>query len=317
MRDQFGRKIDYLRLSVTNLCNLRCIYCMPVSSVEKCGHAEMLSVEEIREIVRAAAACGIRKVRITGGEPLVRRDVLDICREVAAVPGIETVCMTTNGVLLPQFAAQLKQAGVSRLNISIDALDPRRYAALTRGGNLQTSLAGIKAAVQAGFTGIKINAVLLGGKQGNADEIEPLVRLTLDNDFSVRFIELMRMGECASWPTSCFLPNDTVLHRLPELEPAGTDGVARLYRLPSARGTVGLISPVSQHFCPTCSRIRITADGKLKPCLHSAEEIDLRGQSGSALETLIWGGIWRKPARHELSPDKSSRSMRAMNEIGG
>lgn len=313
MKDHFNREISYLRISVTDLCNLRCIYCMPSQGVRKLRHEDILSVEEIQEIVRACAACGITKVRVTGGEPLVRRGIVDICRRVAQTPGIEEVVMTTNGVLLKQYANQLKAAGLSRLNISLDTLKPEKYEQISRFGRLEDALEGIAAARAAGFGRMKINCVLMGGI--NDDEIGDFVGLTREEDFAVRFIELMPIGECADWDKGRFIPGDTVLKAVPELEPCGTEGVARLYRVPGWKGSVGLISPVTAHFCPSCNRIRVTTDGKLKPCLHSDQEISLKGLQGEALEEVIRGAICLKPLRHHL--DRGTETKRTMNAIGG
>lgn len=314
MKDMFGREITYLRLSVTDLCNLRCVYCMPAEGVAKCSHDDILSVEEIEEIVAAFAACGIQKVRVTGGEPLVRRGIVEICRRIAAVPGVGELCMTTNGILLPRFAGELKAAGVSRLNISLDTLDPQRYHEITRGGSLEDALAGIDAAMAAGLTRIKVNTVLMGGV--NDTEIARLLALTRTHGINLRFIEVMPIGECRAWSAERFISNSTVLEVAPELEPVGSDGVSTLYRLPGATGTVGLISPISSHFCPSCNRVRVTADGKLKACLHSAGEVNLRGAHGAELEALIRAAIEGKPLRHHLAGGASD-SVRNMNAIGG
>jgi len=313
MKDNFERDIYYLRISVTDLCNLRCAYCMPEEGVHKLRHEDILSVEEIEEIVKAAAECGIRKVRVTGGEPLVRRGIVEICRRVAAVPGIEELCLTTNGTLLTRYAADLMAAGVRRLNISLDTLDPARYSEITRGGKLEDALSGIEAARSAGFSKIKINTVLIGG--GNDEEIRRFVELTRQS-VSVRFIELMPVGECADWSGKRFVPNTAVLDAVPELAEAGTDGVSRIYRLPDSLGTVGLISPISSHFCQECNRIRVTPDGKLKPCLHSPDEIALRGLHGEALVETMRNAIYGKPRKHHLESEKSG-SLRNMNAIGG
>lgn len=313
MRDSLGRTVDYLRLSVTDLCNYRCRYCMPAEGVRKRPHSEILSVEECVEVVRAAAACGIQKVRLTGGEPLVRRGILEICRGIAAIPEITELCLTTNGSLLADLARPLREAGVARLNISIDTLRPDRFAAMTRTGALSQVLEGIAAAEAAGFTGLKLNAVLIGGF--NDDELGDFLALTLDHPWEVRFIELMPMGPCAGW-AGRFLSGDEVLRRFPALEPAGSAGVARRYRLPGASGTVGLISPLSHTFCADCRRIRVTADGKLKSCLHSREELPLRGLRGAELEEAIRRGIRAKPERHHLTRHPSD-TPRNMNEIGG
>ena len=315
MNDTLGRKITYLRLSVTDLCDLRCIYCMPEHGVPKCAHSEICSPEELCDMAAAAVSLGVRKVRITGGEPLVRRGVVSLCRMLRALPGLEELCLTTNGVRLPELAAPLREAGVDRLNISLDTLRPERYRSITRIGELSSVLRGLDAAEAAGFSHTKLNCVLMGGV--NDDEIEDFVRLTQARPLSVRFIELMPMGACAKWEKARFLPAGAVLDRVPELEPAGTDGVSRLYRIPGAAGTVGLIEPMSHAFCAECSRIRITADGKLKPCLHADTEIALRGLHGEALLDAIRQGIARKPERHALTRDGQSHAGRCMSEIGG
>ncbi len=315
MKDQYGRTIDYLRVSVTDRCNLRCTYCMPENGIELYEHSRILSVEEIDSIIRAGARLGIKKVRITGGEPLVRKGILDIVRNAAQTPGIESLCMTTNGILLPEYADRLRELGVERLNISLDTLDPERYASLTRVGSLDDVMKGLRAAEEAGFTGTKINTVLLGGI--NDSEIGSLASLTKDRDLSVRFIELMPMGECDGWPEESFIENSAVLRALPELDPVSIDGVSRLYRLPGAAGTVGPISPMSSHFCPSCNRIRLTSDGRLKPCLHSDTEIPLKGLEGQALEDTMRRAIFEKPARHHLNETHHSETHRNMNAIGG
>ncbi len=315
MKDTFGREIYYLRLSVTDRCNLRCVYCMPKDGVEKRRHDEILSIEEIEEIVRASVQCGIRKIRVTGGEPLVRRGIVDICRRISAVPGVEELCMTTNGSLLGEYAADLKAAGVDRLNISLDTLDPDHYREITRNGDFKDVRAGIDAALAAGFENIKINAVLIGGV--NDSEIPELLELTRNNKINIRFIELMPIGECATWSKERFISNKTVLEKAPTLEKIGASGVAQLYKLPGGVGTVGLISPISSHFCPTCNRVRVTADGRLKPCLHSADEVVLRGLHGQDLVDAIAGAIACKPKKHHLDEQARSGAQRNMNAIGG
>ena len=317
MLDRFGREIDYLRLSVTDLCNLRCRYCMPEEGVPKKDHAAMLTEDEMILAVEAAASLGIKKLRITGGEPLVKRNILSICRRAAAVEGIREVCMTTNGIRLPELAAPLREAGVRRLNISLDTLRPERYAQITRCGHLEDALAGIRAALGAGFDKLKLNAVLIGGF--NEDEIEDLAGLTLRYPLDVRFIELMPMGENGFGPEA-YLPNGEVLRRLPELQPAAGEAgaAAKLYRLPGALGNVGLISPVSAHFCRSCNRLRLTADGKLKPCLHSADEYPVKGLDREGMAAVMKEAILGKPEWHGLlDHENKSRSVRSMNRIGG
>ena len=314
MRDSCGRTIDYLRLSVTDLCNYRCQYCMPPEGVEKRLHSDILSIEELAEIAAAAVRCGVKKIRLTGGEPLVRRGLPDLCRMLRAIPGLAELCLTTNGSLLPQLARPLRDAGVDRLNISLDTLHPEHFRAMTRTGSLEDVLSGIQAAERAGFKQLKLDTVLIGGFNDN--EIRPLAELTLTHPWEVRFIELMPMGPCAGWDKECFLPADTVLARLPELKALPPEGVARRFRLPGAVGTVGLIAPLSHEFCGDCRRIRVTADGRLKGCLHSREEISLRGLHGPALKDALRRGIFQKPRGHCLTEGPSG-TPRTMNEIGG
>ena len=317
MIDTYGRQITYLRLSVTELCNLRCRYCMPEDGVCKKRHEEMLTQEEMIMAIRAAAALGIRKLRITGGEPLVKSNIVGLCRAAAAVDGIEEVCLTTNGTLLPKLAAPLREAGVRRLNISLDTLDAEKFRYITRIGNLEDALAGIEASLEAGFDKIKINSVLIGGF--NDDEIPTLAALTQRYPVDVRFIELMPMYDSGDFGPDAFIPYTVVTDRLPDLSPIPADGgVAKLYRLPSARGNVGLISPVSAHFCADCNRIRLTADGKIKPCLHSSDEISLKGLDETGMLEALRSAILSKPKWHgELSYTERSHAARNMNQIGG
>ena len=318
MRDGCGRTIDYLRLSVTDLCNLRCRYCMGAEGIcSKRSHEEMLTEEEMILAVEAAAGIGIRKVRITGGEPLVKKNIVSICRRTAQVPGIGEVCMTTNGVGLPQLARPLREAGVSRLNISIDTLDEEKYRYITRQGSLRDALAGLEAALGAGFKQIKINAVLIGGF--NDTEIPALAELTRRYPVDVRFIELMPMFDNPDFGPGAYVPGSRVLEVLPELVPESHhDGVAAMYRLPDSQGCVGLINPLSNHFCGECNRLRLTADGKLKPCLHSPLEFSVKGMTRQEMEEQMLRAIAAKPERHvPLSCQELSQAGRSMNRIGG
>ncbi|MCI8538957.1 MAG: GTP 3',8-cyclase MoaA [Oscillospiraceae bacterium] len=317
MKDQFEREISYLRVSVTDRCNLRCQYCMPAEGVCKLAREDVLSYEEILEIVSAAAELGITKVRVTGGEPLVRPGVPELCARIGALPGIREVSVTTNGVLLERYAQELKEAGVRRVNVSLDTMNPEKYRTITGGGELSMVLAGVRAAAEAGLRPLKLNAVLIGGF--NDDEIEAFVELTRDQDIQLRFIELMPLGPGAAFGPEAYLPGDTVLARVPELEPEAEDGgVARLYRLPGGKGKVGLIAPVNRHFCSTCNRLRLTSEGHLKPCLHSAQEVPLRGLHGAALREAVAEAIRQKPAAHgDLTLGHASEAGRAMNTIGG
>ena len=319
MKDGFNREIDYLRISVTDLCNLRCTYCMPAAGVAKKEHSEIISIDFIEEVVRTCADLGFRKVRLTGGEPLVRRGITEICRRISNVPGIDELCMTTNGILLKEYSAKIKEAGVDRLNISLDTFDDDKYRKLSRCTEdehpVRTVFEGIEAARKAGFTNIKINTVLMGGI--NDDEIGKFVELTKDEDIQVRFIELMPIGEAKEWDESCFITNETVLEKCPDLEPCGESGVAHVYKVPGYKGTVGLISPVSSHFCSYCNRLRLTADGRLKACLHSGKETYIMGLSGDELKEAIVKEIANKPKGYDLSVVNPSSAKRNMNRIGG
>ena len=316
MLDSYGRSITYLRLSVTELCNLRCRYCMPENGICKKAHEEMLSEEEMILAVRVAADLGVTKLRITGGEPLVKRNILSICSKAAEVPGIREVCLTTNATLLPGMASQLRDAGVKRLNISLDTLNAEKYAYITRIGSLDDALRGIEAALNAGFERIKLNAVLIGGF--NDDEIPALSALTRRWPVDVRFIELMPMYD-GEFSSKAFIPCSAVLDALPELvEQPADGGVAQLYRLPGALGNVGLIHPLSHHFCAQCSRLRLTADGKLKPCLHTHSEISIKGLDYEGMRQQFLAAIAAKPRQHgALSSTELSEAGRTMNEIGG
>ena len=317
MIDQFGRSITYLRLSVTELCNLRCRYCMPAEGVCKKSHADMLTEDEMILAVEAAASLGITKLRITGGEPLVKKNILSICRRAAAVPGIQEVCLTTNGILLPQLAKPLREAGVRRLNLSLDTLNPDKYAYITRIGRIEDFWRGFHAALDAGFDKIKLNAVLVGGF--NDDEIVPLAELTKQYPVDMRFIEMMPMCGSARFDPDAYIPFTRVLEALPEAQPVPKDGgVAKLYRLPGAKGNIGLISPVSAHFCGDCNRIRLTADGKVKPCLHSNAEYPLKGLDSEGMRVQLEKAIWGKPKWHgDLDAAHHSGAGRNMNQIGG
>ena len=277
----------------------------------------MLTEDEMIAAVEAGASLGIAKLRITGGEPLVKRNIITLCARAAKVEGIREVAITTNGVLLPRLAKGLRAVGVSRVNLSLDTLKPDKYARITRIGTLSSALAGLDAALNAGFDKVKINAVLIGGF--NDDEIETLAALTLRYPVDVRFIELMPMLDHPEFGPEAFIPCAAVLEKLTQAVPVPQDGgVARLYRLPGAQGNIGLISPVSAHFCAACNRIRLTADGKLKPCLHAAEEVSLKGLNAAQMRETMQRVIYQKPFRHaELSATLHSQAGRNMNQIGG
>lgn len=313
MKDRFGRDITYLRISVTDLCNLRCKYCMPESGVESLCHSDILSLEEIVEIVKVAAKNGITKIRLTGGEPLVRRGFVHLCKEISKIEQIEDIAITTNGVHLKNMADDLFENKVKRINFSLDTLVKEKYNDITRRNDFDKTMESLFYAIEKGFK-VKLNVVLIGGF--NDDEIENFVKLANDYDLEVRFIELMQIGETANWSKDKFVSNKIVLEKVPKLEFDGVSGVAKIYKIKGQKGKIGLISPISCSFCSDCNRIRLTSDGKLKPCLHSKDEINLKGLSGEELEEVFKRGIFDKPEKHHLEEGKS-KSARDMNKIGG
>lgn len=313
MKDRFGRNITYLRISVTDLCNLRCKYCMPESGVESLCHSDILSIEEIVEIVKVASKNGIKKIRLTGGEPLVRRGFINLCKQISEINEIEDIAITTNGVYLKEMADELFENKVRRINFSLDTLIKEKYNDITRRNDFDKTMESLFYAIKKGFK-VKINVVLIGGF--NDDEIHDFVNLANDYDLEVRFIELMQIGETANWSKNKFVSNKIVLEKVPELEFDGVSGVAKIYKIKGQKGRIGLISPISCSFCEDCNRIRLTSDGKLKPCLHSKDEINLKGLSGEELEEVFKRGIFEKPEKHHLE-DGKSESARDMNKIGG
>ena len=313
MKDRFGRDITYLRISVTDLCNLRCKYCMPESGVKSLCHSDILSIEEIVEIVRIASKNGIKKIRLTGGEPLVRRGFINLCKQISKIDEIEDIAITTNGVYLKSMADELFENKVRRINFSLDTLVKEKYNDITRRNDFDKTMESLFYAIKKGFK-VKINVVLIGGF--NDDEIEDFVNLANKYDLEVRFIELMQIGETANWSKDKFVSNKIVLEKVPKLEFDGVSGVAKIYKIKGQKGRIGLISPISCSFCEDCNRIRLTSDGKLKPCLHSRDEINLKGLSGEELEEVFKRGIFEKPEKHHLE-DGKSESARDMNKIGG
>ena len=313
MKDRFGRNITYLRISVTDLCNLRCKYCMPESGVKSLCHSDILSIEEIVEIVKVASKNGIKKIRLTGGEPLVRRGFINLCKQISKINEIEDIAITTNGVYLKEMADELFENKVRRINFSLDTLVKEKYNDITRRNDFDKTMESLFYAIKKGFK-IKINVVLIGGF--NDDEIQDFVNLANEYDLEVRFIELMQIGETANWSKDKFVSNKIVLEKVPELEFDGVSGVAKIYKIKGQKGRIGLISPISCSFCEDCNRIRLTSDGKLKPCLHSKDEINLKGLSGEELEEVFKRGIFEKPEKHHLE-DGKSESARDMNKIGG
>lgn len=313
MKDRFGRDITYLRISVTDLCNLRCKYCMPESGVKSLCHSDILSIEEIVEIVKVASKNGIKKIRLTGGEPLVRRGFINLCKQISKIDEIEDIAITTNGVYLKSMADELFENKVRRINFSLDTLVKEKYNDITRRNDFDKTMESLFYVIKKGFK-VKINVVLIGGF--NDDEIQDFVNLANKYDLEVRFIELMQIGETANWSKDKFVSNKIVLEKVPELEFDGVSGVAKIYKIKGQKGRIGLISPISCSFCEDCNRIRLTSDGKLKPCLHSKDEINLKGLSGEELEEVFKRGIYEKPEKHHLE-DGKSESARDMNKIGG
>ena len=294
----------------TSACNMHCVGCW----AGEYGHKNNLSFEDMDKIVTQGKELGVYLYMLTGGEPLVRKNVAQLVAGLKATPGIRRVTLTTNAVLLAEQLPALLDAGLDSVNISLDTLRTERFREITRRGDLEDAFAGIRAAEDAGFQNLKLDTVLMGGL--NDDEIEDFLSLTKEHPWEVRFIELMPMGPCAAWPKERFLPVTEILNRFPALEEIEPNGVARRYRLMGAMGTVGLITPMSHEFCGACRRIRVTADGKLKGCLHSREEISLRGLHGRELEDAILRGILQKPKGHHLT-EHASDTPRTMNEIGG
>ncbi len=317
MRDTFNREIEYLRISVTELCNLRCAYCMSEEGVFKKQHDEMLRNEEIVDVVKCAAKLGIRKVRITGGEPLVKKGIIELCRDIKKIKGIDELCITTNGILLKEMARPLKEAGVNRINLSIDTMKEDRYKRITRSGELTSLAESCRELRKVEFDKIKINVVLIKGF--NDDEIKDFVEITQNEDVEVRFIELMPIGENLNFDLGTYMPCEEVLKIVPELTTnENFSGVADLYSLPNAKGKVGLIKPISCEFCDTCNKIRITADGKIKPCLHMKKEYNIKGLNTKEIEEMLIKTIKEKPKRREkLGDGHKSRAGRYMNQIGG
>lgn len=323
--DQYGRRIEYLRISLTDQCNLRCVYCMPEDMAFQ-PSAHLMQDDELLRLARIFAGLGFTKFRLTGGEPTIRASVVELVWQLAHVPGIRDVALTTNGILLKHLARPLAEAGLSRINISLDTLNPKKFRQLTRWGNVDDVLAGIRAAEDAGFT-IKLNAVVVRDVNDREDTVE-LARLTLENAWQVRFIEMMPLGRIADFQLSHIVSEDELLATIESalgpmvLQNDGRlDGEARVFRLSGARGTVGFISSVTKPFCAACNRARLTADGKLRLCLLRDKELDLLslmrgGASDEELSALIEKSIWYKPWGHGLA-DHAYPTHRVMSEIGG
>ena len=324
LSDSFQRPINYLRISVTDRCNLRCVYCMPAEGVDLMSHNDILSYEEIHTVVKAAAELGINKVRLTGGEPLVRAGLPELVRLLAGIYSIDDISLTTNGTLLAEYATELKEAGLNRVNVSLDTLKPDRFEQITRCGNLEDTLAGIEAARAAGLNPVKINVVAMGGI--NDDELVDFAAKTVSDGWHVRFIEHMPVNGDDSGLIKLVSVKEMRqrIETLGKLEPWKVDvgnGPAKYFRLPDATGTIGFITPVTEHFCYQCNRLRLTADGKLRPCLLSEDEIDLReplrqGASAEELKNLIEKATASKPQGHRLA-EGARKKGRPFSQVGG
>jgi cyclic pyranopterin phosphate synthase len=324
--DSFGREILNLRISVTDRCNLRCSYCIPQEQVEWLPRAEILTFEEIERFVRIVAGLGIRKLRLTGGEPLLRRELPELVRRLVRVPGIVDVGMTTNGIALPRLARPLRDAGLGRLNVSLDALDPGTFRRMTRRDALEAVLEGLAAAAAAGFSPIKVNAVIR--RDENLDEVLPLARLARERGFVLRFIEYMPIGMGDAWSRDVVVSNAEILDRLREvgpLEPVGRPdgtGPAVRWRWVDGLGEIGLIGSVTEPFCDRCNRIRITAEGKLRTCLFSVVEHDVRallrgGDSDERVAALVRSAVELKEPGHRIGRPDFVKPIRTMSRIGG
>lgn len=335
MEDAFGRTIDYLRISLTDRCNLRCLYCMPAEGVCQVPHDQILRMDEIERLVRIAAGMGVRRVRLTGGEPLVRKGVVDLVRDISAIPGVDDVSMTTNGILLPRFASQLRDAGLRRLNISLDTLDSAQYRAVTRGGDITLVQAGIDSALECGFDLVKVNAVAVRSLNQNFFEF---AQLSMDRPLHVRFIEYMPVGDSSGvegcgWGVQDVISCGEIKERIDRAaEAAGIGplvpaskrpdggGPARYYQFAGAQGTVGFISPLSRHFCSECNRLRLTAEGMVRPCLLSDRQFSvrdaLRTGTDDDVRAVLCQALGAKPNEHTQG-DHAHATSTNMNTIGG
>lgn len=323
MEDQFQRQIEYLRISVTDRCNLRCQYCMPAAGVEWIPHEQILSFEEIHRLIRISTQIGFKRFRLTGGEPLVRKGIIDFISRVSQIPGVEDLMLTTNGMLLPEMAYALKAAGLNRVNISLDTFNPERFRELTRGGDVNKVFQGISRSLEAGLKPVKINVVVV--RDFNLHELPKFLELAQDHPLHVRFIELMPIG-ISSDRRGEFVPIDEMKEILGlqglELERGQIGSGPAEYVTPAGyNGSIGFISALSRHFCNTCNRIRLTADGKLRPCLHSPKEFDLRealrnGSSDEELRKLLMQAVWNKPVEHHMN-EEAWQGSRVMSQIGG
>ncbi len=323
--DRFGRRLHYLRISLTDRCNLRCVYCMP-EDMTFVPNAALMQDDEILRLVRIFASLGVDKIRLTGGEPTVRPNVVELVRGIRHTPGIREITMTTNGILLSRLAQPLAEAGLNRVNVSLDTLHAGKFRRLTRWGDIEDVLDGIHAAEEAGLQPVKINAVVVRGY--NEEDVVEMARLTVEHPWQVRFIEMMPFAGATDFQRLMLVTAEQMKARieaaLGPLEPVDggrLDGEARLFRLPGARGQVGFIASVSQPFCAACTRLRLTADGHLRLCLLREDEVDLltplrEGASDEDLRRLIATAAWRKPWGHGLAQGEAPQD-RTMSQIGG
>jgi cyclic pyranopterin phosphate synthase len=323
LRDQFGRSIEYLRISVTDRCNFRCVYCMPAEGMPWLPKSEILSYEEIADVVRQLAPLGLRRLRITGGEPTIRPEIHELIRMLRAVPEITDIALSTNGVRLPQLASLLRESGLDRVNMSVDSLIPERIVKIARRNLGFDPVASAKAAEDAGLDPIKLNMVVLRGI--NDDEVESVARLAFDHPWHVRFIELMPVGDLRELTWDHVVPSDEILARLraiaplsPAAGPAMGNGPAAYYQWEGARGTIGVITPMTHTYCASCNRVRLTADGRLRTCLFGDHEVDLRTplRAGQPLESFFRDALANKPKEHELLQMKIG-GLRALSQVGG
>lgn len=319
MRDNYGRNINYLRISVTDRCNLRCVYCMPEEGVKSLGHDEILRFEDTIKIVKVAANLGINKIRYTGGEPLVMKDIDKLIYETSKIKGIQDIAITTNGILLSDMAGDLKKAGLKRVNISLDTLNSEKFRSITRIGDLDKVMEGIYKCLSLGLQPVKINTVLMRGI--NDTEFDDFLNLTRQLPVDIRFIELMPIGEGAKMYEKNKLSITEILEEHPELIEIETEksSTAQMYKIQGAKGKIGFISPVSCKFCEDCNKIRLTSTGTIKPCLHSEEEINLGKylNDEEMLTAALKSAIFNKPLEHHLKEESVSRSVKVMSQIGG
>lgn len=326
MVDSYGRDINYLRISVTDRCNLRCRYCMPEEGVKNLGHGQILSLEDFARLVRIAGRVGIKKVRLTGGEPLVRKNVVKLIEYINMVPGIDDLAITTNGILFADQAEELKKAGLKRVNFSMDTLEDSKFRYITRRGQLEEVKRAVARALDLDMHPVKINTVIIRGF--NDDEVLDFARLAIRYPLHIRFIEFMPVGDLLFWNKERMMSSGEIMDVIGGIYPLYPEkgvignGPAKYYHIDGGAGSVGFISPMSNHFCAECNRIRMTADGKLRGCLYDKKEIDLKqalanGATDEDLQQLFLKAIARKPARHNMNQGWGAQNRRKMYQIGG